>query len=879
MFVTKRDGTLEAVNIHKIFNRIEMAVDREPKLNLDSRKIADEVVLGLEDNIKTSKLDDFTSIVCADKVGEHPDYGILAARIGISNLHKNTGRANALFSKTTKKLYNRTTNLGQKNPAVNKIYFQFVMDNSDKLDPMIHYDRDYRIDYFGLKTLERAYLLSNNDGTPLERPQDMYMRVTVALLMSNQEDVFSRIKETYNTLSRGLYSHASPTLFNAGTNFQQFASCYLLGIGDSRKEIMRAASKSADISSSSGGIGMHVSDIRSRGAIIRGIDGQSNGIINCLKLLKEVMNLFDQGGKRPGSMAVFMEPHHFDIFEFLNARKPHIDETMRAKELFYSLWISDLFMEQAEKNGDWYLMCPFDCPGLNNVYGDEYNKLYWKYVEEKKYKKKISAQSLWVEIVKTQIETGLPYIGFKDSINRKSNQKNIGTIRSSNLCMEIMEYSDLNQYAVCVLASIGIKNFILPYTENLYDTWEVYKEDTSHKKNIEILCIDDLMNKSFVINALHSEQTFKLTKFSKKIIDHAHLFEIVYLIVRNLNIIIDRNEYPNEESKRSNMLHRPLGIGIQGLADLYFILRLPFDSSDASNISKEIFETMYYAALWTSSELAIEQFKYNKQHGIKCDSNYKVGENIFPEGNTACCYVPKSEDDICPGYYSTFLLNGGCPYSKGILQYHLWGKDNSYNTSRWNWKALIKKIKIHGLRNSQLLALMPTASTSQILGNVECFEPLSANIYTRKTLAGEFIIINKYLFRDLLRMNLLTSDVLINMIKNDGSIKFLESDHPDLPEIKELYKTVWEIPMKSYIDQHIARSCYIDQSSSMNLYMKRPTVKNMISMLYYSWKGGLKTGSYYMRTRAAASAQKYIREPRDKKSQECTDDICTMCSA
>lgn len=959
MFVTKRNGKNAPVDSLKIFTRIETAINYKPKLDLDARKIAKEVLLSLENGIKTSALDEVTCRLCANKTVEHPDYGELAARICISNLHKNTDRNLASFSKTTKKLYTRTTVLGKPNPAINKLYYNFVINNAIYLDNIIHYDRDYLFDYFGFKTLERAYLLSDN-GNAIERPQDMYMRVAVALIMpkgfelvhlemfylADKRKIFNvchmaeftdgetisgrhlnrpgpadlyahtrykctylcdemykhlevvnmnilrRIKETYNMISRGLYSHASPTLFNAGTNFEQFASCFLLGMGDSREEIMRAASKSADISSSSGGIGMHVSEIRSRGAIIRGIGGKSNGIINCLKLMEGVMKLFDQGGKRPGSLAVFMEPHHPDIFEFLNARKPHIEESMRAKELFYAIWMSDLFMEQAEKDGEWYLMCPFDCPGLSKVYGDEYSKLYWKYVKEGRFKLKISARSLYIEIVKTQIETGIPYIGFKDHVNRKSNQKNIGTIRSSNLCMEIMEYSSLTQYAVCVLASVGVKNFVLPINNQMYyyNEYKLYNNAISNDYgNTFITSINDMMNVSDKINAIYSEEMFNLAKSCGKIIDHIQLFEVVSIIVRNLNSIIDNNRYPNKESMTSNIMHRPLGIGIQGLADLFFQMRLPFDSKQASQLSKEIFETIYYAALWTSAELSRKEYENNKRHNILCDKSYSyTGPKEFMG------YVPKSAKDIRPGYYPSFLVNGGCPYSKGILQYHLWEKSNSDNTNRWDWDSLIKKIKLHGLRNSQLLALMPTASTSQILGNTECFEPVSSNIYTRKTLAGEFVVGNKYLFRDLLRIGLLTPDVINNIIDNNGSIQFLESDHKELIELKALYKTVWEITMKDYIDQHVARSCYIDQSSSMNLWMERPTVRKMCSMLFYTWKKGLKTGSYYIRTRAPVSAQKYFRVSAHtnegqksysqatvdlKRTNISCDDVCISCSA
>lgn len=878
-YVTKRNGQLEIVDPNKIYHRIKNTIEHKPCLNINTGELTKEVVKVLEPNIKTNILDEETCRLCVSKIMQHPHYRELASRIIISNHHKNTGHKNSSFSNTMEKLYHRVDQYGNNWPAINPCYYQFVIVNKDKLNPIIHSDRDYRLDYFGFKTLEKGYLLKGNNNVVLERPQDMYLRIAVMLHMSKSNCAISPIKETYNLLSLGLYSHASPTLFNAGTNFEQFASCFLLGIGDSTIEIMKAMSKIACISSSSGGVGMHWSEIRSRGAPINRTNGRSSGPLPFMQISNWTMKAFNQGGKRPGSMAVFIEPWHADIIEIINARRPHIEENMRAKDLFYALWIPDLFMEHILDDQDWWLMCPKECPGLANVYGKEFNSLYMDYVQKGNFKDKIKAQDLWREILHVLIETGIPYIGFKDHVNHKSNQKNIGTIRSSNLCMEIMEYSDTKEYAVCVLASIAIQNYVISAEFKGATTWKEYQLCILEKRCPEQKDISETYDKKKILdyenimNLFYSEDTFNAALKSKKMIDHCRLFEVMITVVTNLNIIIDKNKYPNDETQLSNMLHRPLGIGIQGLADLLFVMKIPFDSKEAMQINKELFETMYFSALWASSMLAKKKYEKNKDQKIYAHTDPYYAK-LYDINNS----------DILPGYYPSFKWNGGCPYSKGIMQYHLWGKTSSDLSKRWNWNGMETRVVKHGLRNSQLLALMPTASTSQILGNNECFEPLTSNIYTRKTLAGEFVIGNKYLINDLHDHGLLSPEVIDNIIKHEGSVKYIhevlgsESKHIDM----DVYKTSWELKMKVIIDQASDRGIFIDQSQSMNLWIDHPTIAKLSSMYIYAWKSGLKTGGYYLRTKASAKAQQYYKANNSNRQTNvgyiCDDDVCTACT-
>ncbi len=904
-YVTKRSGKLEVIDPNKIYQRIKNTIEHKPELDLSARDLTKEVIKVLEPNIKTNILDEETCKICATKIMIHPHFRELASRIIISNHHKNTRHKNSSFSNTMKQLYERKNQIGKPWPAINSKFYKFVVCNDTNLNKIIHLERDYRLDYFGFKTLERAYLLKGNNDIVIERPQDMYLRIAVALHMpcSDNSNIYNQIelddialtliKETYNVLSLGLYSHASPTLFNGGTNREQFASCFLAEMGDSAEEIMRALSKAAIISSASGGMGMHVSTVRARGSSINKTNGRSSGPLPFLQIANQTMRAFNQGGKRPGSMAVFIEPWHADIIEIINARRPHIEEKMRAKDLFYALWIPDLFITQIKENGDWWLMCPKDCPGLTDVYGDQFEKLYMSYVIAGMYKTKIKSHDLWREILNILIETGIPYIGFKDHVNRKTNQQNIGTIKSSNLCMEIMEYSDTTQYAVCVLSSIAVQNYVITAEFEGAATWEEYCNCISYNKiPDDITAIYDrklIMNYSN-FNNFYSEESFNAARKSGKMIDHVRLFEIVVIIINNLNIVIDKNEYPNNETKISNMLHRPLGIGIQGLADLFFKLKLPFDSKEAAQINIDIFETMYFAALWGSSLLAKEKFKYNIVYGITVndDPYFSTLDDTFQELLSNNMGEEFSMDgNIMPGYYPSFKANGGCPYSKGIMQYHLWGWKTSDLTKKYNWFGMEQRVKTHGLRNSQLLALMPTASTSQILGNNECFEPKTSNIYTRKTIAGEFVIGNKYLIDDLHNKGLLSTGVIDNIIQHDGSVAYIHEILGDKANLIDcaLYKTAWELKMKSIIDMAADRGIFIDQSQSMNLWIAEPTIAKLSSMYIYAYDKGLKTGGYYLRTRSSARAQQYYSaSPQESnvpgKKWECTetDGVCSVCT-
>ena len=921
-FVVKRNGNFEIVDKNKIFQRIKNTIDHKPRLDINAGKLTEEVAKILEPNIKTSQLDEATSRICINKSIEHPHFAELALRIVISNHHKNTGGKESLFSNTTKQLYHRIASHGNPWPAINKEYYEFIINNSTNLDKIIHSDRDYRFDYFGFKTLEAKYLLRGDNNIVIERPGEMYLRISIALHMhvcvsdlqtddkgsiwwttTPIKDTLFKIKKTYNALSLGLYSHASPTLYNAGTNFEQFASCFLLGIGDSNREIMDAMKEAACISSSSGGVGMHWHDIRCRGAPINKTNGKSSGPLPFMQIANSTMKAFNQGGKRPGSMAIFIEPWHPDIVEIINARKPHIEEGMRAKDLFYAIWIPDLFMHQVESDGDWWLMCPKDCPGLADVYGDEFDKLYMDYVYQKKFKKKVKSHSIWKEILQLSIETGIPYIGFKDHVNHKSNQKNLGTIRSSNLCMEIMEYSSIEQHAVCILSSIAVKNFIIPAELEGATTWKEYCNIVQSKGDItQLYNFNNHIDYVSTMNRIYSEEEFNMVYYTKQMIDHAGLFEIMCMIVQNLNIVIDINVYPNEQTRLSNMLHRPLGIGIQGLSDLFFKMQLPFSSSEASLINKLLFETLYYSALWASSLLAKLKYEDNIVHDIKVYNDpyfeklYVCSDWSDEDWETTDIF----EDTFLPGWYPSFKYNDGCPYSKGIMQYHLWGKSASDLSPRWNWEGMEARVKEHGLRNSQLLACMPTASTSQILGNYECFEPLTSNIYTRKTIAGEHIIVNKYLVDDLFQHELLSPEVIDNIIEHKGSAQYIgEITGDKVNKINlDLYQTAWEMSMKDIINQAADRAIFIDQSQSMNLWMADPTINKLSNMLRYTWHQGLKTGVYYLRSQAATSATIHYKsktnrdivpptEKTDKQSNEkvkkvkkfeCNDDICTVCT-
>lgn len=757
MLVIKRDGRRETVKFDKITARIDKLCFGLDTRYIDPITVSKKVIDGLYDGVTTVELDRLASETAASLTTKHPDYAILAARVAISSLHKETSKS---FSNTMKRLYTYVDPItGENAPLVSKDTYRVIKNNAAKLDAAVVYDRDFNYDFFGFKTLEKSYLLKL-DGRIVERPQHMLMRVAVGI---HGDDIDSAV-ETYNLLSEKWFTHATPTLFNAGTPKPQLSSCFLLTMkDDSIDGIYDTLKQCAKISQSAGGIGLSIHNVRATGSYIKGTNGVSNGIVPMLRNFDMTARYVDQGGgKRKGSFAIYLEPWHADIFDFLDLKRNHGKEELRARDLFYALWASDLFMKRVEANSTWSLFCPNEAPGLADAYGEEFEKLYEKYEKEGRYRKQVKAQELWFAILESQIETGVPYMLYKDHANRKSNQKNLGTIKSSNLCTEIMEYTSPDEVAVCNLASLALPKFIID------------------------------------------------GKF-----DHQKLYEITKVVTRNLNKIIDINYYPIKEAENSNFRHRPIGLGVQGLADTFIKLRYPFDSKEAKKLNKEIFETMYFAAMTASNELAQEE-----------------------------------------GPYSTYE---GSPVSKGIFQFDMWGV--SPESGRWDWTKLKRSVKKHGVRNSLLLAPMPTASTSQILGNNECFEPYTSNVYTRRVLSGEFIVVNKHLLKDLIERGLWNDEMKNKLIENNGSVQKIK----EVPEdIKLLYRTVWEVKQKELIDMAADRGAYIDQSQSFNVHMMNPNFGKLTSMHFYAWKKGLKTGMYYLRTKAAADA---IQFTVDKQKQ------------
>jgi ribonucleoside-diphosphate reductase alpha chain len=753
MFVLKRDGKKEPVMFDKITARVrKICYGLNPLV--DPVKVAMRVIEGLYDGVTTSELDNLASEIAATMTTAHPDYAKLAARISVSNLHKNTKKT---FSEVMEDLYTYVNpRTGKKAPLLSDEVYKIIKDNADFFDSTIIYSRDFNYDYFGFKTLERSYLLKLN-GEIAERPQHMLMRVAIGIHMEDMEAAV----ETYELMSKKFFTHATPTLFNSGTPKPQMSSCFLLQMqDDSIDGIYDTLKQTAKISQSAGGIGLSAHNIRATGSYIRGTNGTSNGIIPMLKVYNDTARYVDQGGgKRKGSFAIYLEPWHADVFDFLDLRKNTGKEEMRARDLFLALWIPDLFMKRVEQNGEWTLMCPNECPHLFDSYGEEFERLYEGYEKANKGRKTVKARELWEKILEAQIETGNPYMLYKDAANRKSNQKNLGTIRSSNLCTEIMEYTAKDEVAVCNLASISIPMFV-------------------------------------------SE-----SKDGKKFFDHKRLFTVTKKVIRNLDTVIDRNYYPVKEAENSNLRHRPVGLGIQGLADAFILLRMPFTSDEAKKLNQDIFETLYFAAVTSSMEIAKAKEPY---------STYK-----------------------------------GSPISQGEFQFNMWGVKEEDLSGNWNWSKLRKDIKKHGVRNSLLLAPMPTASTSQILGNNEAFEPYTSNIYTRRVLSGEFIVVNKHLLEDLVALNLWDNSMKEDIMRANGSIQHIEA----IPqELKELYKTVWELSMKDIIDMSRQRGYFIDQSQSLNLFMNDPDYSKLTSMHFYAWKSGLKTGMYYLRTKSAVNA-------------------------
>ena len=762
MFVLKRDGRQEAVKFDKITARIQKLCYGLDAL-VDPTAVAMKVIEGIYEGVTTFELDNLAAEVSASLTVKHPDYAQLAARIAISNLHKKTKKS---FSETMTDLYEYVNPITNKQaPLWADDIYEIIQEHKEVLDSTIIYDRDFGYDYFGFKTLERSYLL-RLDGQIAERPQHMLMRVSIGI---HKDDIEAAI-ETYEMMSKKYFTHATPTLFNAGTPKPQMSSCFLLTMkGDSIDGIYDTLKQCSKISQSAGGIGLSIHDIRAKGSYIRGTNGTSNGIVPMLRVFNDTARYVDQGGgKRKGSFAIYLEPWHADVFDFLDLRKNHGKEEMRARDLFYAMWTPDLFMERVEANGEWTLMCPNECPGLADAYGDKFRELYEKYEADGKGRKTIKARELWEKIVESQIETGTPYMLYKDACNEKSNQKNLGTIRSSNLCTEIIEYTAPDEVAVCNLASIALPMFV----EN--------------------------------------------GKF-----DHDKLFEVTYKVTKNLNVVIDRNYYPVPEARNSNMRHRPVGLGVQGLADTFIQLRLPFTSPEAKQLNKDIFETIYFASLKASKDLA------------KVD-----------------------------GAYETFE---GSPISQGKFQFDLWGVEAKELSGRWDWDELREEIKESGVRNSLLLAPMPTASTSQILGNNECFEPYTSNIYTRRVLSGEFIIVNKHLLKDLVKLGLWNDELKNEILRTNGSIQNIDI----IPQnIKDLYKTVWELSMRDIIDMAGERGMFIDQSQSLNLFVENANLGKLTSMHFYAWKQGLKTGMYYLRTKSAVDAIKFTVQKQSKAQME-----------
>ena len=822
MFVVKRNGDREIVAFDKILARLKTLGAQAKISGVNYTTLVIKIIDQLYDGMPTTKIDELTAQQCAMMAVQHPDYGTLGSYIIISNAHKNIPGG---FYQAMRQLYEYRDSNDKHVPIISKQVWDFLHEIIDTprngtmpgpgpyliheaIETMINYQRDYLIDYFGFKTLERSYLMRVN-GVIVERPQHMWMRVAVGIHafrtdIRSVNETLVYIQNTYNAMSLKYMTHATPTLFNAATPRPQLSSCYLIAMeNDSIDGIFDTLKDCAKISKHAGGIGLHIHNIRASGSHIRGTNGSSNGIVPMLRVFNNTARYIDQGGRRNGSFAVYLEPWHPDIEDFLEMKKNHGDEEMKGRDLFYALWVPDLFMERVRGGGSgpgnkemWSLFCPDECPGLADVYGDDFKQLYEKYENEGRARRQIKARELWFKILDSQMETGTPYLLFKDAANKKSNQKNVGTIKSSNLCTEIMEYSDANETAVCNLASIALNRF--------------------------------------VVGASGESSGVDGSRIGKFEFDFADLERVTSLIVDNLNQIIDINYYPTLKTKTSNLRHRPIGIGVQGLADVFMMMDIPFHSEEAKQLNREIFETIYYAAIHASITLAARH-----------------------------------------GPYETFA---GSPASQGILQFDMWGivpSPPKYRKKEYDWNLVKTKIQQYGMRNSLLLAPMPTASTSQILGNNECFEPITSNIYTRRTLAGEFIVVNRYLMRELIELGLWNERIKTNIIANNGSVQYIDG----LPEhIKLKYKIVWEIPMKHVIDMAADRGAFICQSQSMNLWVEEPNYNIMTSMLFYAWNKGLKTGVYYLRRKAKHQPQQFTIEPEKTRSGD-DNEICEFCSS
>jgi ribonucleoside-diphosphate reductase alpha subunit len=822
MHVKKRDGSFQEVKFDKILTRVKkMGIQAGVSINFSALVI--KIIDQLYDRIPTTKIDDLTAEQCATQSSQHPDYGTLASYIIISNHHKNTDPS---FVNVMRNLYEFKDKDGIHTPLISEYTWNVINKNSDFLDEFVsqHSKNDFLFDYFGFKTLERAYLMKIN-GVIQERPQYMWMRVSIGI---HGEDL-KKACETFILMSEKYFTHATPTLFNSGTMRPQLSSCYLISMeSDSLDGIFNTLKECANISKWAGGIGLHIHNVRAAGSLIRGTNGASTGIIPMLRVFNNTARYIDQGGRRNGSFAIYLEPWHADIVDFLDLKKNQGDEEMRARDLFYALWIPDLFMEKVKTNEDWCLFCPDECPGLADVYGNEFSELYKKYENSGNFKRKIKSRDLWFKILDSQMETGTPYLCYKDAANNKSNQKNLGTIKSSNLCTEIIQYSDSNETAVCNLASIALNRFVS-----------------------------------------HDEHTSQYT------FNYEQLHDVVRVVTRNLNRVIDINYYPTEKTRTSNLRHRPIGIGVQGMADVFFMMNIAFHSEEAIKINKLIFETIYHAALSESNIISAERAHF---FGLLDTTSGSISKDYLNTSTNEKINLTNDEYNNLKntpnllGAYSSFI---GSPMSNGIFQFDMW--NIAPTPDRYDWESLRSEIIKHGLRNSLLVAPMPTASTSQILGNNECFEPITSNIYMRRTLAGEFIMVNKYLIREFISLGIWNEKIKNNIIANRGSIQQLDPKLlPGLTDhIKNKYKTVWEIPMKHLIDMAADRGAFICQSQSLNLWIEEPNYNTLTSMHFYSWTRGLKTGIYYLRRKPKHQAQQFTIEPEknDKDNENDSENI------
>ena len=913
MYVKKRNGKREMVSFDKISKRVRF-LGKEHNININFTSLVMKIIEQLYDGISTSLIDELTAEQSASLSTTHPDYTKLASALVISNLHKKT---NPSFSNVMNEIYNFKDVNGDHKPLLSDNFINIVNRNSEYFDKMIDFSRDYLIDYFGFKTLEKSYLFKIN-GVIVDRPQFMWLRVAICI----HGDDIERIKESYNLMSQKYFTHATPTLFNAGTPRPQLSSCYLIAMEDDSVDgIYNTLKECANISKWAGGIGLHIHNIRAKGSHIRGTNGTANGIVPMLKVFNNTARYIDQGGgRRNGSFAIYIEPHHADIEEFLEMKKNHGDEELRARDLFYGLWLSDLFMNRVKNNEKWSLFCPDSAPNLSEYYGDLYKEKYEEYEKKGLFVKQINARDLWIKILDSQMETGTPYLLYKDACNKKSNQNNLGTIKSSNLCTEIIEYSSPDETAVCNLASIALINFVketecsfsdnlVLYTKNNCE-WSLLLKTLLTSKNFkykEIEVVDDnlpnelvkfdvttipqLIDNNKLIGDYHVVENMLKCRF-----DYEKLHEVTKVVTNNLNRVIDINYYPTEKTERSNLLHRPIGIGVQGLADVFFKMNLPYTSKEAKKINENIFETIYHASLEKSMEISKERKEdmvyliqeYNNGNWTFLNPDNKVCReyNIYNINSASSFEVTKCDNKLeqllkkvkpipfeiknnefdYQGSYSSFI---GSPMHSGKLQFDLWNKNQ---TDRYEWNYLRENIKLYGVRNSLLVAPMPTASTSQILGNNECFEPFTSNIYSRRTLAGEFVIANKYMIQELIDLKMWNSDVKNNIIANRGSVQGIQG----LPQIiKEKYKVVWEMSMRELINMAEERGKYICQSQSLNLFVEDPDSKILTNMHFYSWDKGLKTGIYYLRRKPKHQAQQFTVNPTIKKHEKLSkeDDI------